>query len=393
MVKIDEEFKALIPPLTKEEYAQLEENILADGCRDPLVLWDGTLVDGHNRHEICTRHGIEFDTATAEFNSRAEARLWIRKNQLGRRNLSDFTRASLALGMKGDVAEIAKAKSEATVGRPNKSSEKSRAISAPEKIRTDETLGAAAGVSSNTIRKVETIISTATPELVEKAQRGEISINSAATLAKAAPEIQHAVIEKMESENLKPTEAMRAIKAETINQKEIEAPSGKFRVLYADPPWSYGNTQPDYQTEQRDHYPVMSMDELCAMPVKDIAADDAVLFLWVTSPILEDSFALIKAWGFRYKASFVWDKEKHNMGHYNSVRHEFLLVCTRGSCQPDVRKLYDSVVTETRTEHSRKPQQFYEMIETIYTQGKKIEFFARNQREGWTSYGYETDKF
>ena len=386
MVKIDEEFKALIPPLTKDEYAQLEENILSDGCRDPLVLWDGTLVDGHNRYEICTRHGIEFDTVQTEFNSRAEARLWIRKNQLGRRNLSDFTRASLALGMKDDVAEIAKAKQgERTDIRP-KSDEGSP-------IRTDETLGKMAGVGKDTLRKVETIISTASPELVEKAQRGEISINSAATLAKASPEIQHAVIEKMESENLKPTEAMRAVKAESINQKEIEAPSGKFRVLYADPPWSYGNTQPDYQTEQRDHYPVMSMDELCAMPVKDIAADDAVLFLWVTSPILEDSFALIKAWGFSYKASFVWDKEKHNMGHYNSVRHEFLLVCTRGSCQPDVRKLYDSVVTETRTEHSRKPQQFYEMIETIYTQGRKIEFFARNQREGWTSYGYETDKF
>jgi len=135
MVKIDEEFKALIPPLTKEEYAQLEENILADGCRDPLVLWDGTLVDGHNRYEICTRHGIEFDTVPTEFNSRAEARLWIRKNQLGRRNLSDFTRASLALGMKDDVAEIAKARQgERTDIRP-KSDECSP-------IRTDETLGA-----------------------------------------------------------------------------------------------------------------------------------------------------------------------------------------------------------------------------------------------------------
>jgi hypothetical protein len=75
----------------------------------------------------------------------------------------------------------------------------------------------------------------------------------------------------------------------------------------------------------------MPIAELCALDVKARAADDAVLFLWVTSPMLEVSFQVIKAWGFQYKTSFVWDKVKHNFGHYNSLRHEFLLICTRGS--------------------------------------------------------------
>src|SRR5262252_2890357 len=112
------------------------------------------------------------------------------------------------------------------------------------------------------------------------------------------------------------------------------APTEKYRVIYSDPPWSYGNTQPDYHPEQRDHYPVMELKDICALPVAEWVEDNAVLFLWATSPILEEAFQVVHAWGFKYKASFVWDKIKHNMGHYNSVRHEFLLICVRGSCQP-----------------------------------------------------------
>ena len=164
----------------------------------------------------------------------------------------------------------------------------------------------------------------------------------------------------------------------------------KYRVIYADPPWKYGNTMPEYFTEQADHYPLMSIKEICQMPVKEIVEDNAVLFLWVTSPILEESFEVINAWGFKYKASFVWDKIKHNMGHYNSVRHELLLICTRGSCQPDVRKLYDSVQSIERTEHSKKPEEFRQIIDHIYCDGNRIELFARKQTENWEVWGNES---
>ncbi len=166
-------------------------------------------------------------------------------------------------------------------------------------------------------------------------------------------------------------------------------PTGKYRVIYADPPWKYGNTQPDYQTEQADYYLLMPIEGICEMPIKELAEDNAVLFLWVTSPILEEAFQVIKAWGFKYKASFVWDKIKHNMGHYNSVRHEFLLVCTRGSCQPDVQKLFDSVVSVESGKHSEKPEVFRQMIDTLYPNGRRIELFARKDVEGWTQYGNE----
>ena len=127
------------------------------------------------------------------------------------------------------------------------------------------------------------------------------------------------------------------------------------------------------------------------MPVPETLDENAVLFLWTTSPLLEEAFAVIRAWGFKYKASFVWDKIKHNMGHYNSVRHEFLLIATRGSCTPDVSKLFDSVVSVERSaKHSEKPEIFREMIDTLYTSGRKIELFARKSVPGWDVWGNQS---
>lgn len=87
-IKIDPEFKALIPPLSKEEFALLEYNILKDGCRDPLTVWGNTLLDGHNRHEICTKHGLSYQTFTIDLPDREAAMDWMDANQLGRRNLT-----------------------------------------------------------------------------------------------------------------------------------------------------------------------------------------------------------------------------------------------------------------------------------------------------------------
>jgi N6-adenosine-specific RNA methylase IME4 len=90
--------------------------------------------------------------------------------------------------------------------------------------------------------------------------------------------------------------------------------------------------------------------------------------------MLEEAFKVIHAWKFTYKGSFVWDKEKHNYGHYNSVRHEFLLVCTRGSCIPDTHRLFDSVQSIERSDkHSEKPAFFRKMIDELYPYGNRIE--------------------
>lgn len=183
----------------------------------------------------------------------------------------------------------------------------------------------------------------------------------------------------------------REIKADAI-RKTISAPEAKYRVVYADPPWSYGDKADAGSVQSGGaarHYPTMSITQLCAVPVAEWCEENAVLFLWVTSPLLFECAPVVKAWGFSYRASFVWDKVRHNMGHYNSVRHEFLLVCVRGSATPDVVELFDSVQVIERTGHSEKPAEFRRIIDTLYPHGKRVELFAREQVDGWTAWGNE----
>jgi N6-adenosine-specific RNA methylase IME4 len=173
--------------------------------------------------------------------------------------------------------------------------------------------------------------------------------------------------------------------------REPSEPTNKYSILYADPPWSYGDSRSGLQNYSAavDHYPSMSIKALCDLPVKEWVERDSVLFLWVTSPLLAECWPVIDAWGFQYKASFVWDKVKHNYGHYNSVRHELLLICTRGSCQPESKDLLDSVVQAERGEHSVKPEVFRDIIDQLYPSGRRLEMFARTTVEGWDAWGAE----
>ncbi len=170
-------------------------------------------------------------------------------------------------------------------------------------------------------------------------------------------------------------------------------PKEQYRVIYADPPWKYADELIEGYGAAEHHYPTMTAEELSALKVSELAATDAVLFLWATVPMLPDSLKVIAAWGFTYKTLFVWDKVKHNYGHYNSVRAELLLICTRGSCLPDSDKLPDSVVTIERSEkHSEKPEEFRELIDSLYTSGSRVELFARKKVTGWDAWGNEINE-
>jgi len=152
--RIDPKFKALIPPLSDEEYRQLEQNILARRkCRNAILLWDGLIIDGHNRFYICIEHGIEFELKEMTFSSREDAKLWIVENQLGRRNLTDAMRIELAL-TKADMLRE-KAKENLTHGgRPKIGEEKPLSKSTKpveEPVNVQKTLAKEAGVSAGTL--------------------------------------------------------------------------------------------------------------------------------------------------------------------------------------------------------------------------------------------------
>jgi N6-adenosine-specific RNA methylase IME4 len=362
-MKILQELESLIPPLSNEEFKQLERNILEEGIREPLITWNGILIDGHNRYRIAQEHDMNYETLEKEFDNINRVKEWMINNQFGRRNLSNYQRSVLAL----QLEDVFREKAKENQGNRNDIKQ----ISAESKpIETRQEVAKIANVSHDTIAKVKKIEATATSEVKEKLNTGTMSINEA-----------YKEIKKEE------VELKRKEIRETFEKQDVEIKDKKYRIIYADPPWKYGNAMPEYVTEPQDYYLLMNTEDICAMPIKDITEKDAVLFLWSTSPHLPEALEVAKAWGFTYKTTFIWDKIKHNMGHYNSVRHEILLVCTKGACTPDVKRLFDSVVSEERTEHSKKPNVFREIIETIYTYGNKIELFARETPEGWDVFG------
>lgn len=167
-------------------------------------------------------------------------------------------------------------------------------------------------------------------------------------------------------------------------------PVGSFRLLYVDPPWRYEHVETESRAIE-NQYPTMSLDEICALPVP--AADDSVLFLWATSPKLDEAMRVINAWRFVYRTCAVWDKEIIGMGYYFRQQHELLLVAARGSLpvpEPSVRP--SSVIRARRGRHSEKPEEVYELLETMYpefAESDRVELFARRPRQGWAAWGNE----
>ncbi|VVE48887.1 hypothetical protein PCA20602_04579 [Pandoraea capi] len=190
-VQINEELKAYIDPLTPDEYGALEQSLLAEGCRDALVLWGDVLVDGHNRYEICRKHDIEFRTVqNPSFKSMDDVHLWMIDNHLGRRSVSDYQRGVLALRKKtilearetpeapAQAAAATPVADEVSAGEATKSS-----IPAHTMALTRAALARAARLSSNTLGQIEQIHNAAAPELVDAVKRGEVSINAAAAVS------------------------------------------------------------------------------------------------------------------------------------------------------------------------------------------------------------------
>lgn len=163
-LQIDEEFQSLIPPLTPDELAQLESNLIADGCRDPLVLWDGIIVDGHNRYRICTEHHILFKTVDKQFSSRDDAILWIIDNQRGRRNLSDGARAMLELRAEPILRAKAKERQREHGGTAPGKTLPQNSAEVKGKGDTREAIAKRAGVSHDTVDKVKKIVTEGTDE-------------------------------------------------------------------------------------------------------------------------------------------------------------------------------------------------------------------------------------
>jgi N6-adenosine-specific RNA methylase IME4 len=343
----------IFPLLQGREFDELVADIKANGLIEPIWIHQGWIIDGRNRYRACEKLGIK-----------PEYRIWEGEDLISfvvsmnvhRRHMTPSQCAAVAVEIKELLSK------DIPKGRPKKESSPNLG-----NLPRDAEKEAAKimNVSHGSVHSAEQI-KAQSPELFAKVRAGEITIHKADS-------------------------QLRREKA-IATTKTVPKLEGKYRVIYADPPWKYNIGDecgkggiPSSAAEW--HYPAMTIDELCALPVMSLLMDDAVLFMWVTSPNLEQGFWLVNGWGFTYKACFVWDKIKHNVGHYNSVRHEFLFIATRGSCLPDDRRLIDSVQSIERTEHSVKPERFREIIDQMYPHGPRVELFARRKTPGWDVWG------
>jgi N6-adenosine-specific RNA methylase IME4 len=166
-------------------------------------------------------------------------------------------------------------------------------------------------------------------------------------------------------------------------------PAGPYDVIYADPPWRYANQAPRSQDRIESYYPTMPIEDIRAIPVENLAASDAALFLWATSPLLPEALSVMTAWGFTYKTSMAWDKGRMGLGYWVRVQHELLLIGSRGNPGRPLTRNICSVISEPRGPHSRKPDRARRNIEAMFPTARRIELFARMRTPGWDAWGNE----
>lgn len=359
------ELANIFPMMSEDEYQKLKADIQSNGFDEslPVILHENKILDGRNRYKACKELGIKPTYITFSGNDPLS---YVVRTNLHRRHLQPGQLAFVALDIEKHFAEKAK----------------------ENKIKAGEQYGREK--VDKPFQFFEKPIEEIKPIHAAKEAAKQIGVNvqyisDAKMIQKEAPELAKQII----AGSMTIPEAKREIKKKAnYESKKTPKPfTGKYQVIYADPPWSYNNS--GFTQSAASQYPTMAIDEICELHVSDIADNDAVLFLWATSPLLPDALKVIIAWGFEYKASIIWVKDKApGMGWWVNTKHEILLIASKSNNHP--LEKFDSVVEESVTRHSKKPSVFYNMIEKMYT-GAKIELFAREKRDGWEVWGNEPD--
>lgn len=367
----------LFPLIEGQRFDELVADIRSHGLREPIWLYQGQILDGRNRYRACI--GASVVPQVREYAGDDPLGFVLSLN-LHRRHLDESQRSMVA-------AKIANL----DVGRP--------AETAPIGAITQDSAAEMLNVGRRSVQRAREVLDHGADELVKAVESGQVSVSAAADVAELPKAEQAEIVARGEREILEAARKIRSEKAEVRREERIQKlvemadPSPdlqtaqKYPVIYADPPWRYDYSE-STSRDIENHYPTMELDAICALPVSDLATDDAVLFLWATSPKLADAMRVVESWGFTYRTCAVWHKPQIGMGYYFRQQHELLLVATRGSIPaPAPADRPGSVITASRGAHSEKPAEFAELIERMYPTLPKIELFCRSPRSGWSVWG------
>lgn len=364
---------ALFPMMDGEPLISFTENIREHGLLNPIVLHDGMILDGRNRYAACKKLGM---IAECIDYSGADPLGFVIAQNLHRRHLNESQRAMVAArlatmpqGARNDLARLPEVDQPTAANMMN--------------------------VSGRSLRSAKTVNEGVIPDIVARVDRGEVSVATASKLAKLPRSEQQKLVNASESEL---QGAAKKLGREARDQALIDATNeasrqlgvDEFNVIYADPPWQFEpwSTETGMDRAADNHYPTMPTDQIERMHVP--AGDDAILFLWATSPMLLHALDVMEGWGFTYRTHVVWVKDRAGTGYWFRNRHEILLVGVKGSMPaPRMGDQYESIIEALVQRHSAKPGAFATMISEMFPKGKKLEMFARAPREGWTTWGNE----
>lgn len=358
---------------------RLAASIEEVGLLQPIVVTpENRLVSGFRRIKAFTHLGRESIPAVIAKNL-TEAILLLKAERDENTCREPFTiEEAVAMGESIEAAYRPKAKEKRAPqehgkkgGRPKKTDRKSLPNGSKpkqdESARTTSQAAEGAGMSRPTYEKAKAVIDAAKedptlrPLVDEMNKSGKVS-----GVAKKLGRIQA---------------------AEEIRREPQPLPTGPFRVLVVDPPWRYTKRDDDPTHRATCPYPSMTVDEIAALPVGNLAGDDAILWLWTTNAHLPEVWPIISSWGFAYKTMLTWVKDKMGVGDWLRGQTEHCLLCVKGK-PTTLLTNQTTVIHAPAREHSRKPEAFYLLVEELCP-GSKCELFARESREGWTVWGNE----
>lgn len=388
------------PLLEGAAFAELVEDVRRNGLHEAIeYILDGkgqVVIDGRNRLRACLEAKIKPQLTQYRGKASELARYVISKN-IHRRHMNDAQRALVAANL---------ARLELGANQHRRQGPPNGGPSTP----TTEEAAALLGVAPRTVERAKKVIESGIPAVVASLREGNIPVASAAKLAERPKAKQIEVAKKLgleEGKRVRPGNLEAILRQEdrrevvhAINNSEVRplaAAAGPHRVILADPPWPYENS--DGHAGSRGHitYPPMAIERICAIgrelePL--IHPAGAILFLWTTNIFLEAAPGVVSAWGFTWRTVFTWTKNTQGTGIWGRGRTEHAIVASRGAPTHTLNEvttwLGDRVLD--RREHSRKPDLLYEVIEK-HCPGSKLELFARAPRQNWAQWGAEPRKF
>lgn len=368
----------VMPPLSADEYAELKADIDARGVLVPVEYDEfGEVLDGHHRVQICEELGITE---------------WPRVVRIGLSEAGKLTHAR-----------------QLNLARRHLDREQKRGLIAQQLRETPQTsdrqIAESLGVSNSTVSVLRKEMVEA-GELCEshssigadgKERPREVERPSAYRYVDSTPAGQEAVLQSAKDVRQQRVEASREQRAtEKAAAVALPIPSGQYRTIVIDPPWEMEKIVRDNRPNPVNfgfEYPTMSEAELAAFDIGAMAHDDCHLFCWTTQKHLPSALRLVETWGFKYVLCMVWHKpggfQPYNLPQYNC---EFVIYARRGSPEFVDTKAFFTCFEAPRREHSRKPDEFYEVIERV-TAGPRIDVFSREPRGGFDQFGNETQKF